>query len=469
MSTDPVTPERPGSLQSVLDQAANPIRAMREIAEVPPRPPTRLVPEYTDWRSEQQAWGQSVTLLHLEEHMSNVFVDGPGALAALNRIAINKFGNFPSMSAKQFIAVNEDGFMIGDGILNRLSEENFILVADPAVTKWVEYHLEQAPGDFTVSVDDPYHWYFPLRTDDPKLYRYQVQGPDALKLLEKVIGSPVPETKFFHLTEFDIAGHHVRAVRHGMAGQPGLELFGPYEDHMDVLSAIIDAGKEFGLRQIGSIAYFLTNVESGWFIILVPAIFGEAQRGYREWLPAKFIDSLAVTGSFDSENIEDYYLTPFDAGYGGFIDFEKDFIGKDALVKLRDSGRPLKHKISLIWDDEDLANLQGDLVRPEKGLPPQFRELHDTEYSYLGFDAITDGDTTVGYVTQTAYLPSERRFVSIGVVDEKFAEPGTELTLIWGDSLKIPRRTVEPHRQVPVRVTVAPIPFSSYAREQYRK
>ena len=462
--------DRLGSLQDMLDTAPNVVRGLRQVAVVPPRPPARLITEYTNWRSEQEAWTKDVVLMHLEEHMSNLFVVGPGALDALSRIAVNNFSKFPVRSAKQFIAVTDDGFLIGDGILNQVEENEFILVADPAVTKWVEYQLGLAPGDFTVRADDPYHWYFPLRTSDPELYRYQIQGPRAIELLETVIGGPVDDVKFFHLTEFEIAGHPVRAVRHGMAGQPGLELFGPWADHTDVLGAILQAGEAFGLQQIGSIAYFMTNVESGWFVVTVPAIFSESTRGYREWLDARYIDSLAVIGSFDSENIEDYYLTPFDLGYGRFIDFSKDFIGKSALERVRDDERLQRYaKVSLIWDEDDYAELQGDLLRPDKGLPPQYRPLHDTEYTTLGFDALQVDGRTVGYVTQSSYIPSERCFVSIGVVEKQFETPGTELTLIWGDSLKIPRPEVEPHRQVPVRLTVASTPFSAFAREKYRK
>ena len=66
------------------------------------------------------------------------------------------------------------------------------------------------------------------------------------------------------MTEFVIAGHRVRALRHGMAGQPGFELFGPWADGDDVLRAILTAGEEFGLVRAGAKAYSTANLESGW-------------------------------------------------------------------------------------------------------------------------------------------------------------------------------------------------------------
>jgi vanillate/3-O-methylgallate O-demethylase len=58
-------------------------------------------------------------------------------------------------------------------------------------------------------------------------YRYQVQGPNAWKLLEKLNGGPIPDIKFFNMDYINIGGQKVRALRHGMAGAPGLEIWGP--------------------------------------------------------------------------------------------------------------------------------------------------------------------------------------------------------------------------------------------------
>ena len=63
-----------------------------------------------------------------------------------------------------------------------------------------------------------------------KTYRFQVQGPNAMKVMQKVLGKAPPDLKFFNMCDMVIAGKKVRALRHGMAGQPGFELFGPSED-----------------------------------------------------------------------------------------------------------------------------------------------------------------------------------------------------------------------------------------------
>ena len=74
--------------------------------------------------------------------------------------------------------------------------------------------------------------------------------------MEKVTGKPAPDIKFFNMDVFRIAGCDVRALRHGMVGQPGWELFGPWEYGEAVRNAIVEAGQEYGIRQVGAVTYY---------------------------------------------------------------------------------------------------------------------------------------------------------------------------------------------------------------------
>ena len=117
--------------------------------------------------------------------------------------------------------------MIGDAILFYLDENTRQLVGRPSAHNWVQYHAET--GDYDVTFDrDERTAVNP--TGKRKLYRFQVQGPTAMQVLEKAIGGPLPEIKFFNMGEITIAGHTVRALHHGMSGVPGRELFGPWEE-----------------------------------------------------------------------------------------------------------------------------------------------------------------------------------------------------------------------------------------------
>ena len=84
-----------------------------------------------------------------------------------------------------------------------------------------------------------------------------------------------------------IAGKTVRALRHGMAGQPGFEFFGPWDDGEAVRQALIEAGREFGMRLVGGRAYSSNTLESGWIPSPLPAVYsGEGSRAFREWASA---------------------------------------------------------------------------------------------------------------------------------------------------------------------------------------
>ena len=83
-------------------------------------------------------------------------------------------------------------------------------------------------------------------------------------------------------------------------------------------TAILEAGSEFGLLAVGARAYSSNTLESGWIPSPLPAIYtGEELRPYREWLGADSYEATnAMAGSFVSDNIEDYYLNPWELGYG---------------------------------------------------------------------------------------------------------------------------------------------------------
>ena len=106
-----------------------------------------------------------------------------------------------------------------------------------------------------------------------------------------------------------IDGTEVRTLRHGMAGAPGLEIWGPYADHDRIWNAVVQAGVEFGLVPVGSRAYPSNTLESGWIPSPLPAIYtGGAERAYREWLPADGYEATGtLAGSFVSDEICDRF------------------------------------------------------------------------------------------------------------------------------------------------------------------
>src|SRR5437667_6106577 len=165
------------------------------------------------------------------------------------------------------------------------------------------------------------------------------------------------------MTALTIASRHVPAWRHGMVGQPGFELFGPWEDGERVMAAVVEAGREFGLRLSGARTYSSNTLESGWIPSPLPAIYtGEQIKPYRQWLPGNGYEATAsLGGSYYSDNVDDYYLTPWDLGYGFFVKFDHDFIGKEALQKI--AKNPTRKKVTLAWNGDDVTRAIGSLFQ----------------------------------------------------------------------------------------------------------
>jgi syringate O-demethylase len=192
--------------------------------------------------------------------MAELLLEGPDALKLLTGLGVNSFANFGLDRAKQFVPCSPDGFVIGDVILFHLAENTFNLVGRIPALNWVRFHAETGGYNVKADLDDR----TAVRKDPSRRrnYRFQIQGPNAAKVIERATGRPIPDVKFFHLAWTEIAGKKVRALRHGMAGQPGLELFGPWDDGEAVLRALVEAGNEFGMRQVGGRAYSSNTLES---------------------------------------------------------------------------------------------------------------------------------------------------------------------------------------------------------------
>ncbi|MFK4792480.1 syringate O-demethylase [Sphingobium sp. ZW T5_29] len=420
--------------------------------------------EYSNWRNEQSAWAQKAVLFNQSYHMVDLEVSGPDAFAMLNHLGINSFKGFIPDRAKQWVPVTPDGYVIGDVILFYLEENRFNLVGRAPAIEWVEYHAQTGKWNVTVARDER----TAVRPDpeNRKSYRYQLQGPNAMKTLEAAMGETPPDLKFFHMTTLDIAGCKVRALRHGMAGQPGYELFGPWADRETVRQALIKAGEPFGLTLVGGRTYSSNTLESGWIPSPLPAVYsGEALKPYREWLTANSYEAKAsIGGSYVPDSVDGYYLTPWDLGYGPFIKFDHDFIGREALEKMAD--QPHRKKVTLALDSQDVARVISSAF--QKGDRAKYFEFPSAVYSMHPFDAVLVDGKQVGLSTWVGYSANEGRMLTLAMLDAEYAEPGTKVTLLWGEpDGGTSKPTVEPHIQVEIHATVSPAPYSEVARDSY--
>ncbi|GIW56477.1 MAG: hypothetical protein KatS3mg082_2881 [Nitrospiraceae bacterium] len=315
------------SLEEKLQRFESPVAMMRAAAGG--GYPFPIPAEFTNWRDEQRAWNEGVALLDLSHHMTDIYVEGPDTVRLLSDLMVNSFEGFGEGCAKQVVACNNDGYVIGDAILFGLASNKVNITGRPTVGHWVAFQAERGDYDVTITIDE-------RSVDNPGerlTFRYQITGPDTMSLLAMLGAHDLESVPVFRICEVTIAGVPVRALNHSMARSVGFELFGPREYAEHVRSAILEAGEPLGIRACGARAYSTISPESGWYASPTPAIYsGPDLRAYREWLRGdSWEGNLSMSGSFVSDRIEDYYHRPDELGYGHLVKFDHDFLGADAL------------------------------------------------------------------------------------------------------------------------------------------
>jgi vanillate/3-O-methylgallate O-demethylase len=441
------------SLEDEIRAAGGPIELMRSGRSGSFPFPIRA--EFTNWRDEQESWRTTAALMDLSHHMTDLTIQGPDCYRLLADLGANSFKGFGPMKAKQFIAVSYDGYMVGDCILFCLADNLVRLVGRPPALNWVDYHAKTQNYDVTTRRDE-------RTVNNPhgrELFRLQLQGPHAQSIFEKVNGGSMPDIPFFHMGKFNIGKYEVTALNHRMSGFPGLEFFGPYADIDGVRDTLLEAGREFGIRQVGGRAYASVATEHGWIANTVPAIYsGEAMKAYREWLPGRgFEANLSLGGSFVPDRVEDLYTTPWDLGYGHIIKFDHDFIGREALEKA--AARRHRTKVWLSWHRDDVARIFASMY--ERG-DKRFKYIDMPAAFYAGAhgDRVEKKGKFIGVSTLCSYSANGRGWISVAMINQDDLGYGEEVELVWGEPNGVSANpTVERHTQTTIRATISERPF----------
>jgi glycine cleavage system aminomethyltransferase T len=168
---------------------------------------------------------------------------------------------------------------------------------------------------------------------------------------------------------------------------------------------------------------------------------------------------MSLGGSFYSPRIDDYYATPWDIGHGHLIRSDHDFVGREALERMVD--KPHRRKVTLVWHPEDFVDVFRRLVG--EGPTAMHIDLPVSATSRLHYDKVLDANgKMIGLGHYPGYSVNERAMMSLGSVEEAYAEPGTEVVLVWGeeDGGRRSAPWIEPHVQLKIRAKVAPAPIS---------
>ena len=218
----------PTNLQQILD-TTDPVDLLRN-SQIGAYVYPVVAAEFTNWRREQRAWRETAVLYDQSHHMVNLMLRGPGAIELITRTAINSTASFPVDMAKQYVPTTPAGYVIGDGILFHEAEDEFTFVGRAPAANWLRYQAEAGGFDVAVELDER----SPMRPQGKqvtrKLWRFQVQGPNAWAVLEKVNGGPIEDVKFFRMGWMNVDGEAGAHAPPRDGRRAGARALGPVRD-----------------------------------------------------------------------------------------------------------------------------------------------------------------------------------------------------------------------------------------------
>lgn len=313
---------------------------------------------------------------------------------------------------------NEEGLMIGDGLIFRLQEEEYIVVGENSQS-WFESHI----GDLNVSI-----------TDQTKDYGVlSLQGPRSNEIMAKSVDGDWQEIEFSELAKHKIAGVDVFIARQGFTGEKGYEIWTPVKGGAEVWQAVYDAGQEFGSLPTGEYAVDLARLEAG--LILVSADYAGA--GTDEKTANVAVDTNLV-------------ITPIEAGLARLVDFEgdRDFIGKKALKALRDSDHGNLRFVGLKLDAEEVFRAAIRYGRPDEVL----------SRVYWGSTGVFQNNVAIGRASSLAWSPTVGAPIGFGFLDTS--------NVSVGDLVDVDLRSTDGSLVGRVGATVVDTPFVELRRSK---
>jgi len=195
--------------------------------------------EYSGLISEHMAVRTAAGVFDVS-HMGELEVEGPGALAFLQRVTSNDVGKLQDGQAQYSALPLPNGAPADDVIVYRRGPERFLVVVNAAnIEKDLRWLEEQSPSRCTVR----------NRSDDYALIA--LQGPRAQPVLQGLTGLDLSSLRYYHFAEGDVAGHSATVSRTGYTGEDGFEIFVAPDGAPDVWRKLLEAGKDSGVVPAG--------------------------------------------------------------------------------------------------------------------------------------------------------------------------------------------------------------------------
>lgn len=395
--------------------------------------------EYTDWIDESESWKKTCYIGDWSP-LAKLRVSGPDALRFFSDISINSMAKFDIGQAKHAVFCNEQGKVMGEGILMRLAEQQFHFTSGPGVL-WAVYRFHT--GSYDATCEDVTAQYS----------IQQVQGPVSRDLLEEATGEDLSDIRFMRFRPAAIDGIEINLLRQGMSGEVGYEIHGRADEAPAVYSRIYELGQKYGIRRLGGRTKMVNHVEACFptpTVDYVPAWYGEELAPFRDAVSATGfpVDYFrGHGGSVAADDVSELYFSPVELGWGKSIKFDHEFTGRAALEA--EVAEPRRQMRTLVWNSEDVIDVVASYFRKDVR-PFDFMEWPREFLGSVQANEVLSAGRRVGIATSRCYSYTFREMISLCVIDVEHAEPGTEVELIWGSG-ESPRKRI--------RATVAQAPY----------
>lgn len=273
----------------------------------------------------------------------------------LDKMCVNEISDLKPGSAVYTTILNENAEVLDDVIIFYHGENKFWVstLFIKELIKWFEKHIE----NMDVSMNDV--------TEKNSLY--SIQGPNSRKLLNDILNEDVTELKYFHFMDNKIGDIPLKVSRTGFTGELGYEFFFDPKYTDQIVNELKEKGEKYGI----------THIKTDVTLNSLPT-----EKGYIK------------SNDFKGAN-------PIELGLEWSVDCEKDFIGKEALCKIRDEGSSRKLMGFIVDSEESLS--QGDIVMA--------------------------GDKEIGKVTNYTFSFTLGKNIGYAMIDSEYADPESDIKI----------------------------------------
>ena len=292
-------------------------------------------------------------------HMGEFLISGENALELIQKISSNDASKLVDGKAQYSCMPNNEGGIVDDLIIYRIDSEKYLLVVNASNIEkdwnWIAHHNTM---DAT------------MRDMSDEMSLLAIQGPKAAEAMQSLTDIDLANMKFYTFEVGTFAGvDKVIVSATGYTGSGGFEIYFKNEDAEEIWDAVMEAGKDFGIKPIGLAARDTLRLEMGY------CLYG---------------------------NDIDDTTSPIEAGLGWITKFTKDFINSEELKKQKENG-PERKLVAFELD--------------ERGIPRQ------------GYDIVDENGKKIGVVTSGTMSPSLEKGIGLGYVPSEIAGIGNKLAI----------------------------------------